>query len=75
MTNLTTIEHVIKHRCPACQKHTMYEMAYTEIDVDQRDSDGVPVTISYACCECERTLSKKQKWGPFTIRAEILDGA
>jgi hypothetical protein len=72
-TNLTTIEHAIKHNCPACNKDTMHLMAYTEIDVDQRDGDGIPVIVGYTCCERGRQRVDKQQWETFTLRAEIRD--
>jgi ribosomal protein L44E len=68
---LTTIEQAVRLFCPACQKWRMHEMTDCTIDVDLQDSAGTPATIGYKCQTCGRTIRQEQKWGTFTIKAEV----
>ena len=58
-TTKATYTEICQRSCANCQKKTTWEMQYVEIDVDQRDSGGIPMRISYGCSECEQNIVSK----------------
>lgn len=56
-------------RCPNCQKETEHRMTYCYIDVDERDSGGVPFLIGYKCNVCNHRKSHTRYFDVFEIGA------